>query len=97
MGIQHLNPIYHTPSTDQKERSPGPRFRGGLFFGNEEANPPPRATHVGSAASVRYPGGATRSQPAIPGRPARSNGFAPGSFNIAAVAAGSIRTIRSSP
>src|SRR3989442_15859398 len=29
--------------------------------------------------------------------PERSNGFAPGSFNIASVVAGSIRTMRSSP
>src|SRR3989442_11707885 len=97
MGIRHLNPIYHITSTDQKDRSAGHRFRAGRFSGNEEANPTPRATHVWGAASVRYPGGATRSQPAMARGPERSNGFAPGSFNIASVVAGSIRTMRSSP
>src|SRR2546427_9122562 len=97
MGIRHLNPIYHITSTDPKDRSAGHRFRAGRFFGNEEANPTPRATQVWSAASVRYPAGATRSQPAMARGPERSNGFAPGSFNIASVVAGSIRTMRSSP
>src|SRR2546428_9731503 len=97
MGIRHLNPIYHITSTDPKDRSAGHRFRAGRFFGNEEANPTPRATQVWSAASVPYPAGATRSQPAMARGPERSNGFAPGSFNIAPVVAGSIRTMRSSP
>src|SRR2546425_1047620 len=97
MGIRHPNPIYHITSTDPNDRSAGHRFREGRFFGNEEANPTPRATQVWSAASVRYPAGATRSQPAMPRGPERSNGFAPGSFNIASVVAGSIRTMRSSP
>jgi len=73
------------------------RFRPGCFFGNEEANPTPRATHVRSVVSVRYPAGATSSQPAMARAPARSNGFAPGSFNIVSVVEGSIRTMRSSP
>src|SRR3989442_563006 len=72
-------------------------IRKGRFLGIEEANRPPCATQVWSGASVRYPGGAKRSQPAMARGPERSNGFAPGSFNIASVVAGSIRTMRSSP
>src|SRR2546428_5673188 len=97
MGIRHPNPIYHITSTDPNDRSAGHRFREGRFFGNEEANPTRRATQVGSGASVRYPVGATRSQPAMARGPERSNGFAPGSFNIVSVVEGSIRTMRSSP
>src|SRR3989454_4752662 len=97
MGIGHPNQIYHIPSTDPNDRGAVHRFGEGRFLGNEEAIPPPRAAQVGSAASVRYPAGATRSHPAMPRGPERSNGFAPGSFNIASVVAGSIRTMRSSP
>src|SRR2546428_11507617 len=97
MGIRHPNPIYHITSTDPNDRSAGHGFGEVRFFGNEEANPPARATHVWSGACVRYPAGATRSHPAMARGPERSNGFAPGSFNIASVVAGSIRTMRSSP
>src|SRR5256712_3455474 len=97
MGIRHLNPIYHLTGTDPKDRSAGHGFGEVRFFGKEEENPPPRATQVWSAASVPYPAGARRSHPAMARGPERSNGFAPGSFNIAPVVAGSIRTMRSSP